>query len=339
MGSINCRLARLLATNRGRRGTHRWFARRWVLQRLMVFPRVPATLPVHYPTMFKVHGVFVCSAILSWLVGYFVVVLPMLERNREIQLEQRTDGGSHHILFMTRLYFAYLVWFIVTRAMHFMPCVSFTAAHLYYQTACCKAACARLLFRDGPACMLVVTAAMLWVLLLRTWKRVGNGPSHIIIIFAIHNSTVGVLSLLFAFWQNRLIFHAMQRGPLRRAAPPDTINSIESRAYDDTVFGNMEGRRYPGQCAICLMAWDPSDRIKITPCQHAFHHDCLASWLETGRTCVLCRQDLVRAIEKGKASRSASASVDEHELETRPHFTRHWQTPATPPPHPHLMSL
>merc|ERR1712151_1076929 len=50
---------------------------------------------------------------------------------------------------------------------------------------------------------------------------------------------------------------------------------------------------YSEECAICLGAWELSDSIKITPCGHAYHAECIGNWLKTARTCALCRQDLV----------------------------------------------
>merc|ERR1712151_390163 len=50
---------------------------------------------------------------------------------------------------------------------------------------------------------------------------------------------------------------------------------------------------YSEECAICLGSWETSDSIKITPCGHAYHAECIGNWLKSARTCALCRQDLV----------------------------------------------
>jgi len=56
------------------------------------------------------------------------------------------------------------------------------------------------------------------------------------------------------------------------------------------------GRIVPGVCAICLCEYEPDDEISWSPeplCQHAFHKDCIISWLakKDEAKCPVCRQD------------------------------------------------
>lgn len=82
------------------------------------------------------------------------------------------------------------------------------------------------------------------------------------------------------------------------AAPPETVDRLETVAYDEGVFGDVEGARYPTECSICLESWEMSDSIKVTPCRHVFHEDCLRHWLRKARTCAVCRRDLVKAMKE-----------------------------------------
>lgn len=48
----------------------------------------------------------------------------------------------------------------------------------------------------------------------------------------------------------------------------------------------------PSECAICLDGFDPGDMISRTPCsaaKHVYHRRCIQQWLESHRTCPLCR--------------------------------------------------
>jgi len=56
-----------------------------------------------------------------------------------------------------------------------------------------------------------------------------------------------------------------------------------------------------GQCPICLSDWEPMDTIKVTPCHHGFHQQCLQNWLshqvlhKRVPSCVVCRHPLERS--------------------------------------------
>lgn len=61
----------------------------------------------------------------------------------------------------------------------------------------------------------------------------------------------------------------------------------------DTTNGN---RMVPSACAICLCPYEVGDRVSWSPhehCPHAFHYDCIVSWLAKKREhlCPCCRQE------------------------------------------------
>jgi hypothetical protein len=61
----------------------------------------------------------------------------------------------------------------------------------------------------------------------------------------------------------------------------------------DATNGN---RMVPSACAICLCPYEVGDRVSWSPhehCPHAFHHDCIVSWLDKKREhlCPCCRQE------------------------------------------------
>ena len=51
------------------------------------------------------------------------------------------------------------------------------------------------------------------------------------------------------------------------------------------------GRLPVDECAICLQAFAPRDRVKILPCGHVFHSaPCLHGWFRRSRCCPVCRE-------------------------------------------------
>ncbi|KAH8283446.1 hypothetical protein KR018_002109, partial [Drosophila ironensis] len=47
-------------------------------------------------------------------------------------------------------------------------------------------------------------------------------------------------------------------------------------------------------CAICIEAYKPTDTIRILPCKHEFHKNCIDPWLIEHRTCPMCKLDVLK---------------------------------------------
>jgi hypothetical protein len=62
------------------------------------------------------------------------------------------------------------------------------------------------------------------------------------------------------------------------------------------------GRSIPAVCTICLCPYESGEHVSWSPdvkCQHAFHKDCIISWLakKDEPKCPICRQDFCRLTE------------------------------------------
>uniref|UniRef100_A0ACD5Y9U6 Uncharacterized protein n=1 Tax=Avena sativa TaxID=4498 RepID=A0ACD5Y9U6_AVESA len=59
-----------------------------------------------------------------------------------------------------------------------------------------------------------------------------------------------------------------------------------------TVVG--AGGKDPFDCAVCLCEFDDEDHLRLLPkCSHAFHAECIDTWLLSHSTCPLCRRSLL----------------------------------------------
>ncbi|CAH8355688.1 unnamed protein product [Eruca vesicaria subsp. sativa] len=53
-------------------------------------------------------------------------------------------------------------------------------------------------------------------------------------------------------------------------------------------------KNYPFDCAVCLCEFETEDKLRLLPkCSHAFHVDCIDTWLLSHSTCPLCRSCLL----------------------------------------------
>lgn len=125
----------------------------------------------------------------------------------------------------------------------------------------------------------------------------------IIIILAIVFFVSGLLHLLVRFlWRP-------QRGD------PDDLDNVTAlqgqlqqlfhlhdagvdQSFIDTLpvfhYKAIIGLKNPFDCAVCLCEFEPEDKLRLLPkCSHAFHMECIDTWLLSHSTCPLCRATLL----------------------------------------------
>ncbi|XP_022151161.1 RING-H2 finger protein ATL47 [Momordica charantia] len=59
------------------------------------------------------------------------------------------------------------------------------------------------------------------------------------------------------------------------------------------LYTEIVGLKEPFDCAVCLCEFSELDKLRLLPtCSHAFHIDCIDTWLLSNSTCPLCRGTL-----------------------------------------------
>lgn len=59
------------------------------------------------------------------------------------------------------------------------------------------------------------------------------------------------------------------------------------------LYKEIVGLKEPFDCAVCLCEFSELDKLRLLPtCSHAFHIDCIDTWLLSNSTCPLCRGTL-----------------------------------------------
>lgn len=64
---------------------------------------------------------------------------------------------------------------------------------------------------------------------------------------------------------------------------------LEGRHSSDSITKSDGGDEDSAECPICFEVYAKGDYLKLLPCGHYFHEDCLIKWFKHEVTCPLCR--------------------------------------------------
>ncbi|GMI89134.1 Arabidopsis Toxicos en Levadura 13 [Hibiscus trionum] len=124
-----------------------------------------------------------------------------------------------------------------------------------------------------------------------------------------------IIVLAIIFFASGLL-HLLVRFLMRpRNREPDDIDSVTAlqgqlqqlfhlhdAGVDQSFIDNLPvfqykaiiGVKNPFDCAVCLSEFEPEDKLRLLPiCSHAFHMECIDTWLLSHSTCPLCRATLL----------------------------------------------
>ncbi|KAF9613721.1 hypothetical protein IFM89_010163 [Coptis chinensis] len=136
-----------------------------------------------------------------------------------------------------------------------------------------------------------------------SFNKISPSILLIIIILAIIFFISGLLHLLVRF-----LFRPSTRDP----EDIDNVTALQGQlqqlfhlhdsgvdqSYIDTLpvflYKAIIGLKNPFDCAVCLCEFEADDKLRLLPkCSHAFHLECIDTWLLSHSTCPLCRGSLI----------------------------------------------
>ncbi|GLU02035.1 hypothetical protein SLE2022_193080 [Rubroshorea leprosula] len=136
--------------------------------------------------------------------------------------------------------------------------------------------------------------------------RISPAVLFIIVILAVLFFISGLLHLLVRF----LIKHPSSSGSSQSNRYPGMSSSDAlqrqlqqlfhlhdsglDQAFIDALpvfqYREIVGLKEPFDCAVCLCEFSEKDKLRLLPmCSHAFHINCIDTWLLSNSTCPLCR--------------------------------------------------
>ena len=140
-------------------------------------------------------------------------------------------------------------------------------------------------------------------------SRISPAVLFIIVILAVIFFISGLLHLLVRFlvkhrssssisqsnrYQETSSSHAFQRQLQQLFHLHDSgLDQAFIDALPVFLYKDIVGLKEPFDCAVCLCEFSQEDKLRLLPmCSHAFHIECIDTWLLSNSTCPLCRGTL-----------------------------------------------
>nr|XP_023014121.1 protein goliath isoform X2 [Leptinotarsa decemlineata] len=106
-----------------------------------------------------------------------------------------------------------------------------------------------------------------------------------------------VLMIISLTW---LVFYYVQRFRyIRTKDKLSRLGNAAKKALSKIPTKNLksEDKEIQGDCeccAICIEPYKLSETLRILPCRHEFHKNCIDPWLLEHRTCPMCKMDILK---------------------------------------------
>ena len=77
---------------------------------------------------------------------------------------------------------------------------------------------------------------------------------------------------------------------------------------DELGMGEVQTSSSQHECCVCLEVMPQGEQVRILPCRHVFHHECIEGWFNQHKfTCPMCKMDLKKHLAE---RRIATAELD-----------------------------
>eukprot|EP00475_Leptophrys_vorax_P008840 TRINITY_DN1576_c0_g1_i1.p1 TRINITY_DN1576_c0_g1~~TRINITY_DN1576_c0_g1_i1.p1 ORF type:complete len:296 (+),score=57.82 TRINITY_DN1576_c0_g1_i1:172-1059(+) len=91
-------------------------------------------------------------------------------------------------------------------------------------------------------------------------------------------------------------------GDGQAGASDNDIRNLPTKRYDPEEMRDAEGDRTT--CVVCMADFERGEELRVLPCSHEFHTQCVDRWLKVKKDCPLCRRDIM-----SPSSQDASSPV------------------------------
>ncbi|CAN8069134.1 unnamed protein product [Agarophyton chilense] len=92
-------------------------------------------------------------------------------------------------------------------------------------------------------------------------------------------------------------------GNVNRGGSEAEIERLPTHSFEQDSSAETGDGEQQEKCAICLGEYERGDHVKVLPCAHRFHAECVDQWLRVNRICPFCKQSIRAADAPASTSR------------------------------------
>ncbi|GMH33463.1 hypothetical protein BSKO_01297 [Bryopsis sp. KO-2023] len=78
----------------------------------------------------------------------------------------------------------------------------------------------------------------------------------------------------------------------RKGADEETINKLQATEFEEECAPRAPVDEPCNRCPICLEEFSKGDAMRVMPCSHNYHKDCLDKWLRIKAVCPICNLNI-----------------------------------------------
>lgn len=112
------------------------------------------------------------------------------------------------------------------------------------------------------------------------------------------------------------ILARMQAANAPKGASDAAIDSVPQYTVNSETFPSGKD----SMCPICLSEMALGESVRLLPCKHLFHSQCVDEWLKVNASCPTCRSSIF--IEDSSSSESKNSNSNEEKTSTLPNNRR-----------------
>lgn len=92
-------------------------------------------------------------------------------------------------------------------------------------------------------------------------------------------------------------------------SPAQLEETCPALTYEAVLRGSVGSYSLPGdgECAVCQSDFEGMDRVRLLPCKHTFHCECIDPWLAKSTCCPTCRGHVVPEPDATEGEAAADA--------------------------------
>ncbi|XP_075056330.1 E3 ubiquitin-protein ligase RNF149 [Mixophyes fleayi] len=121
-----------------------------------------------------------------------------------------------------------------------------------------------------------------------------SGQSVVFVAIAFITMMIISLAWLIFYYVQRFLYTGAKYG--NQGNRKETKKAIGQLQLHKVKRGEKGIDIEAENCAVCIENYKPKDVVRILPCKHIFHRQCIDPWLLEHRTCPMCKLDVIKAL-------------------------------------------